>query len=183
MEEHKQPKDMNQLHQILTTLFLFLVCIMSAHGDEAKVVIEYTCEVPIGLSRKIGLPQKDGSTEEIDAHKAYKYHHAEGWDSLMRHYAETGISEPEPHIAQTWALMLLAHDIGGLEARTLILKAELIHGEEATRIAAKRFLLLKEDSKKYEKDDYWQPAFRPESKSEDGRTPPPEPEESPGGKP
>lgn len=162
---------------------MFLACILSAQGDEAKMAIEYTCEVPESLSKKIVLQQKDGSTDELDAHRVYRYHHAEGWYSLMRRYAETGINELEPHIAQAWPLMLLAHDIGESEARTFILKAELTHGGEEARIAVKRFLVLKEDSIKNEQDDYWQPAFRPESKSEGGGKPQPEIESPPSGNP
>jgi hypothetical protein len=151
-------------------------CSMPLYGDELELRLEYTCEIPEGLEKEVILGQKDGSTETHDAHAAYRYSHSEGWQGLMRRYARSGKIKPEREIAQTWPLMMWAHDIGGSEARTLILKAELVHGEEKVRVAVKRFLEAKENDQVLEQAGADQPATTPESKSEGDVKPQPESE-------
>lgn len=152
---------MTKRHSIFSILFIFLSCSLPIQAKDPELRLEYTCEIPNGLGKEVILGKKDGSTETRDAHAAYRSSHSEGWHSLMRRYADTGESTPEPEIAQTWPLMIWAHDIGGAEARTFILKAELVHGEEKVREAVQRYLKAKADS---ESEQAEQPAAVPQSK-------------------
>ena len=56
---------------------------------------------------------------------------------MISHYVKTGNTTFDSLGHQEWGLMQMARSIGISEARTLILKAELIFGEEKLRAALK----------------------------------------------
>ena len=168
---------MTKLHSSFPIFFIFLFCCLPIQAADPELSLKYTCEIPNGLGKDVSLGQKDGSTEIRDAHAAYRYSHSDGWHSLMRHYADSGESTPECIIAQTWPLMIWAHNIGGSEARTLILKAELVHGKEKLRAAVRRYLKEKEDNETELGVD--PPATAPQLKSGGNEKPKPEAEVRP----
>ena len=84
---------------------------------------------------------------------------------MMSHYAKTGKTKFKGILAQEWGIMTMARDIGTSEARTLILKAELLHGEEKLRAGLKRFYKERKKAES-ERDGARQPTTAPDSKSE-----------------
>lgn len=114
---------------------IFFACCGTVLAADPLVEIEYSCEVPKDLRKDILLHHKDNSTERRDAHAIYKRCHSEGWHGMMAHYARTGNTIFDPFGVQEWGIMTMARGIGISEARTLILKAELVFGEKKLRAA------------------------------------------------
>ena len=163
-------KKMNLPSPALCVLFLLLSGCLSLRGDEATPEFRYRCELPEGLEKEILLHHKDNQTERRDAHAIYRRYHSIGWHQMMSHYAKTGKTKFKGILAQEWGIMTMARDIGTSEARTLILKAELVHGEEKLRAALKRFYKERKKAES-EQDGARQPATALGSTSEDSEKP------------
>ena len=120
----------------LNILFVFIVCSFG-FGQEKKFDFGYKCHLPKKLKKEVVLRHKDGAFEKGDAHAIYTHYHSEGWNAMVSNYIKTGSVDLEILPAALWGLHTTARDIGILEARILILKAELVIGPEKVRIALK----------------------------------------------
>ena len=165
---------MNRTFVILVALSFFISASDESFGDESSVQLKYTCNVPKGLEQQAAFHHKDGSKEIVDAHKIYRQSHRSGWLMQLRHYDATGdpdldyLSGPVP---AEFGLQQTAKLIGISEARSLILKQELIFGSAVLRRHIKHLIS--------EQGGADQPATALESKPEGEQKPKPDSEVRP----
>jgi hypothetical protein len=139
-------------------------------------LLEYKCEIPEGLEKKIALVAKDGTKIEADAHQIYKQCHRREWMNAVRRHLTKG-SVPLDLLfredVQEWGIYTAARTIGKLDAEVMIAKASLIYEPEKADELLQQLLSKEQQS---EQAGTRQTATRPESKSKDGEKPQPEAE-------
>ncbi len=132
-----QSKTMNN-KTILLALIAIIFCLIGSGCRSKNTVtnngyLEYSCKIPDELNKEITLHHKDGAPRKHDAHKIYRENHRIGWLMQLRHYAKTGRANYDYFsgwVPQEYGIEQSAKLIGISEARTAILKQELIIGYE-----------------------------------------------------
>jgi hypothetical protein len=102
---------------------------LHAYGD----LLEYKCEIPNGLDKKIVLVAKDGTKIESDAHQIYRECYRQEWiKAIQCHLAKGNVPM---HLlfredVQEYGIMAQARRIGNLEAQVMLSKAYLVYEDE-----------------------------------------------------
>lgn len=133
--------------------------------------MEYKCEIPERLEKKIALVAKDGTKIEADAHQIYKQCHRREWMNAVRRHLTKGSMPLDlmfQEDVQEWGVETAAPTIGKLDAEFMMAKASLIYEPEKTDELLQQ-LLSKEQQ--CEQGGAGQPATTSVSKSNGGNPP------------